>query len=202
MLPRLLFHLAPGSFALVLAAACGSSVDKDDPTPTPVDCSIDAPGETFSFTVTNTGTRMLRLAYGCGQSLPVLLETSHGTLQIGPGVDLCEFTCDPVYKGKPNPGCSDCGPGYGADLGPGMSATMQWDRRVYEEHTAPKACSGSEFGNDCALGHLVKETSVKGTLNLCTETMSGANGYCLPDALEPVAITVDLTKTSATIEVQ
>ena len=98
-------------------------------------CALDPPGSTFTFHVHNGGTAMLRLAYGCGASLPIVLAAPQGMLGIGPGpADACEFTCDAVYAGKTGQSCSDCGPGTGASLAPGAVVDITWDRRVYTEH--------------------------------------------------------------------
>lgn len=190
---------AASSLALLLSAACGGE------TTPPPDCSIDAPGKNFTFTINNTGTRNLRLAYGCGTNYPITLTTTHGTLGIGAETaEFCGTSCDAVYKGYINFGCSDCGPGYGADLGPGASATIQWDRRVYQHHTAPMACSGNESGNDCALGMLVTETTVSGTLSVCNDgsMTTPGDGYCSTDNLEPFPFTLDLSKDSISVDVQ
>jgi len=75
------------------------------------DCTLDPPGKSFTFHVHNGGVMMLRLTYGCNATLPVELDTPEGQLSIGPGaVNTCEVTCDSVYAGHPNNGCSDCGP--------------------------------------------------------------------------------------------
>ncbi|MCP6768705.1 hypothetical protein NL529_28080, partial [Klebsiella pneumoniae] len=86
---------------------------------TPDVCHVPAPGDVFTIHVHNGGTKMLALNYGCGGTLPIVLDTPQGELSIGPGAaNSCEFTCDNFYKGVVQTACSDCGPGLGAHLGP------------------------------------------------------------------------------------
>ena len=198
MIQRLFGSFASISMMALLLSSCGSDVEKP---PAAVDCSLDPSGAPFTFTFTNSGPRILRLAYGCGGSLPVRLVTSHGELSIGTGVDSCELGCEVVYAGTAGFGCSDCGPGYGAPLGPGEMATIMWDRRVYEAHTVPVACASEATTNTCALGLLVKETApVTGTLRVCTDMDEFADGFCTTS--EDIPINVDLSKDSATIDVK
>jgi hypothetical protein len=168
----------------------------------PDTCKLDPPGETFTFHVHNGGTAMLRLTFGCSDALPIDIDTPDGALAIGAGsVNTCEVKCDSVYAGTPNPGCSDCGPGIGADLAPGMTVDIQWDRRVYVAHMADVECSGSEGGNDCALGQAVAPSATqKGVLTVCSEDMYGG-GYCTSGMESAVPFTIDTTKNEGTIEV-
>ncbi len=203
MKTQTLILLAVQAFAFAFIG-CGGDVTETKPAP--ADCSLDPAGAPFTFTINNTGTRMLRLAYGCGSNFPISLATSHGTLGIGEETaEFCGVNCEIVYKGNSNFGCSDCGPGYGDDLSPGKTATIQWDRRVYQSHTAPTSCGTQDPNqNQCALGLLVKETMVTGTLNVCTDTSMGTSGdgYCGTDFLDPIPITIDLSQSSAVIDVK
>lgn len=81
---------------------------------------------------------------------------------------------------------------------------IQWDRRVFQKHSAPQACSGNETSNECALGLLVKESMVSGTLGICTDGAMGTpgDGYCGSDFIESLPIQVDLSKDSLSIDVQ
>jgi hypothetical protein len=165
-------------------------------------CAIDAPGPTFDFLVTNIGNRDLLLTYGCGSDLPIELDTAEGPLGIGAGnADFCQVSCDQVYEGSPNNGCSDCGPGYGDVVGPGETVTIAWDRRVYVEHTAPEACSGLANGNQCALGKTV-DGKLSGTLTFCTDPLANPGGYCYTGDEEQVGFTVDTDGSEMTIEIQ
>jgi hypothetical protein len=189
--------------AALSLAACGGNVSEIKATP--AECPLDPAGSAFTFIINNTGTRMLRLAYGCGSALPITLNTSHGNLGIGEeSAEACGVPCESVYQGNPNFGCSDCGPGYGASLGPGQSAMIQWDRRVFQKHSAPPACSGLETSNECALGLLLKESMVSGMLGICTDGAMGTSGdgYCSSDFIESLPIHVDLSKDSLSIDVQ
>ncbi len=157
----------------------------------PPSCEIDAPGQSFDFVITNTGMRDLFLVYGCGGHLPIELETIDGVVGIGPGqADYCEVSCDTVYDGYQNWGCSDCGPGYGDTLNAGATVNISWDRRVYVEHVAPASCTGNADGNNCALGKLVTAAQVSGTLTVCTDMNTSGSGYCTPDYEMTVPITV------------
>lgn len=157
----------------------------------------------FTFHVHNGGSKTLRLAYGCGANLPIVLTTPMGMLSAGPGaVDTCEFTCEVVYGGQQDGACSDCGGGYGADLGPGMTADIKWDRRVYTAHMSPPQCTGG-MAEGCALGEPVASTTMqKGVLDVCTDTGTSGAGYCASTSLMPVSFTIDTTQAAGTIEVQ
>jgi hypothetical protein len=174
----------------------------DAPGESAAQCPLDPKGS-FVFHVHNKGTRMLSLALGCGGSLPIVLQTANGSAPIGPGPeDVCEFTCDNVYACKAGQSCSDCGPGYGAPLGPGMTADIQWDRRTYvETRTDPQCvvqCNGSS--PTCALGtSLAPSASQAGVLTVCTSTSLGA-GSCATS--EMVSFAIDTTQPQGTIEVQ
>ena len=167
-------------------------------------CMLEPPGKSFTFHVHNGGTKALRLTYGCGATLPIEVETPKGALDISPGgVNSCEVTCDRVHEGFPNRGCTDCGPGVGAPLEPGMTKDITWDRRVYTAHMADPKCSGSTTGNDCALGALVAPASAqKGVLTVCSSAPSGGDGYCSEKDQSTVSFTLDTAKDEGTIEVQ
>src|SRR5262245_25176596 len=47
-------------------------------------CTIDPPGESFDFEITNIGTSQLSLFYGCGATLPIELDTPSGPQGISP----------------------------------------------------------------------------------------------------------------------
>lgn len=91
--------------------ACGGSVDDGQGGGDP-SCKLEPGGETFTFTIRNVGQQHLRLAYGCGKSLPILVYVNDEPVGISPGqADGCEVSCDEVYDGYENWGCSDCGLG-------------------------------------------------------------------------------------------
>ncbi|MFS8067204.1 MAG: hypothetical protein ACMG6S_12605 [Byssovorax sp.] len=165
---------------------------------------LEPPGKSFTIHVHNGGTKALRLTYGCGATLPIEVEAPKGTLGISPGgVESCEVKCDRVYEGFPNLGCSDCGPGVGAALEPGMTKDIVWDRRVYTAHMADPKCSGSTMGNECALGALVAPASAqKGVLTVCNSVPSGDDGYCSAEDQSTVTFILDTAKDEGTIEVQ
>ena len=169
-------------------------------------CAIAPPGSAFTFHVHNGGASHLGLAYGCGGSLPILLSTPAGSLGIGPGpADGCEFTCTQQYAGPVQQGCSDCGPGVGADLPAGATVDIAWDHRVYVAHMAASECVGGQSGVSCALPEAVAaSTTQAGTLTVCTGGASsggpGGGGYC--SGSEMVSFTVDTTQAEGTVQVQ
>jgi hypothetical protein len=163
-------------------------------------CAHDAPGATFTFHISNSGSRMLHLFYGCLLSLPITLDTKNGALAISPGpADPCEISCDLIFAGGMNNSCSDCGPGYGADLPPGTTVDIVWDRRVYSAYTVDPACSGHRSGNNCALGVLIDNSVHSGTLTV----LSGGGGTTGgPTTQVDVPFTFDPTSDQTTINVQ
>ncbi len=163
------------------------------------DCTIEPPGAAFQFVIRNVGNRELGLTFGCGETLPIVIDTAAGPRGIGAGSgDYCEVSCDAVYDGYENWGCSDCGPGGGTALLPGGLVTIDWDRRVYIPHEAPAACTGHESGNGCALG-VPPGDATSGTLTFCTDSQSA--GYCYGDE-ESLAFALDLGLASVIIDVQ
>ena len=123
---------------------------------------------------------------------------------IGTGnANSCEIGCGLVYDGYVAWGCSDCGPGEGAELGPGETVTIPWDRRIYVEHVAPTTCSGHEDGNGCALGQrLAAEASTSGTLTVCNDGDTWEAGYCYGENREVIPFSVDLTTNQVVIAVE
>jgi hypothetical protein len=189
------------SLPLVAMLLAGAAVAAGGCSSASVPIGRDVPGPDGS--VHNGGTRTLSLTLGCGLSLPIVIDTPSGTRPIGAGPeDVCEFTCDRVYAGMVQGGaCSDCGPGYGAPLGPGMTADIHWDRRAYEETMTDPQCSGG-FTQPCALGSSVAPVaSQSGVLTVCTATALGA-GYCASANQGTFPFAVDTTQSEATIEVQ
>ena len=167
-------------------------------------CAIPAPGATFTFHVHNSGTSHLGLSYGCGGTLPIQLNTPGGPLGIGPGpADACEFTCQQQYMGPVQQGCSDCGPGVGADLAAGTTVDITWDCRVYVAHTASPECVGGQPGVSCALAETVAPSAMQmGTLSVCTGgASSGGPGGGSCSGSEIVSFTLDTTQAQGTIEV-
>jgi hypothetical protein len=162
-------------------------------------CALDPPGAKFVFHVHNAGTRMLSLAYGCGGALPIVLQTPQGMLHSGPGPeDRCEFTCDVVYGTAGNIGCTDCGPGVGTSLAPGMTADISWDRRGYQEIMTDPVCTGGASAS-CARGTTVAPiASQMGVLTVCTGAPVAA-GWCA--TTDTVTFSVDTTLTEGTIDV-
>ena len=170
-------------------------------------CQLDPKGS-FTFHVHNAGTKMLRLALGCGATLPIDLVTPEGTLSIGPGGvgNTCEFTCDEVYGGGNTGECSDCGPGVSADLSPGVTADIQWDRRVYVDQMVVAQCAPDDPEGVCAFGEAVKPSAAQsGVLTTCDDTaasQSGIVGSCATGSTAAVSFTLDTTQAEGTIEVQ
>lgn len=168
-----------------------------------VDCSLDGPGAPFTFVVRNTGTRQLRLTYGCGTDYPITLTTPDGDLGIGPGnADGCEVSCDSIYAGQSSFGCSDCGPGSGDLLPPGGEVTIDWDRRTYVAFTAPAECSGHPENNSCALGSQLANGTYPGALAVCNDQDMFGAGYCSDTSLELVPFNLDLSASTLEILVQ
>ncbi len=202
---RFCFALCAG---VVLVGGCGGKTAIDNgstssSTSGAGSCAHDAAGANFTFHVANAGSRQLRIATGCGSSLPILLDSASGPLPISPGqVDFCEFPCDLVFKGQTNNGCSDCGPGTTILLPPGKTADIAWDRRVYSKYTVPQSCSGSATGNECALGKLAGAATKSGTIAICSDMMSGFDGACPDDKAEKNAFAIDLAKSAVTITVK
>ena len=189
--------------ALLLLAACNHSslpASSDGGADLAQSCAHDAPGAAFTFHIANTGNRMLHLFYGCMQTLPITLDTKNGPLAISPGpADFCEISCDFIFGGGMNNSCSDCGPGYGADLSPGSTVDIAWDRRVYMAYTVDPACSGHATGNNCALGVLIDNSVKSGTLTV----LSGGGGTTGGPTTEiDVPFTFDPTADQTTIAVQ
>lgn len=187
---------AVGATTLVVVAACSTA----EP-PQAESCLLDPPGKAFTFVIRNVGTRMLHLTYGCGSNPPIALETADGTFGIGAeSAEDCGTTCEYVYGGSPNVGCSDCGPGEGASLDPGETVTLVWDRRVRVPHLAPESCAPAgvpQYERTCARPVLAESAS-KGTLRICTE--GGFAGMCSTSELRPFSF--DPTLDSVTIEVE
>jgi hypothetical protein len=194
-------------FGLTLAACGGTVDDGQGGGGGDLSCKLDVPGETFTFTIRNVGDRYLRLAYGCGRTRPIVVDVDGQSLGISPGqADGCEVSCDDVYDGYQNWGCSDCGPGSGVALAPGEEDTIVWDRRVYTEHTAPARCSGNVDGNLCALGSLyAPQAGSRGTLTYCVNDPSfpeEADGYCGGDDAQVAGFDLDLAQSSVVIEIE
>jgi hypothetical protein len=163
-------------------------------------CALDPSKGSFTFHVHNGGSRSLTLGLGCGRSLPIQITTLSGSLPAGPGPeDTCEFTCDDVYAGHSQPGaCSDCGPGVSSALGPGATADITWDRRVYTERPVELSCTTGT--GSCAWGASVAPASSQGgVLTVCTSS-TGFPGSCTTS--DTVSFTADTTKSEGTIEVK
>jgi hypothetical protein len=167
-------------------------------------CKLEAPGAAFTFHVHNGGTKTLRLLYGCGNKIPIDLETPNGNLNIGP-LNLCEFTCDELYSPHPESNCGDCAGGVGAALAPGATVDLAWDHRVFSEIAADQACIVNFLPkpDTCALGAVLTPSSAqKGVLTVCTDPLNNDAGFCSSAGLTPVSFTIDTTKAEGTIEVQ
>jgi hypothetical protein len=169
-------------------------------------CHVDPAGTTFTFHVHNAGTAMRALAYGCGGTIPLVLDTPAGKLSIGPGaVNSCEFTCEEQYKGPVQNGCSDCGPGMGAIVAPGATVDITWDRRVYEGHAADPSCVMGMANVGCALAvSVAPEKMQAGVLTVCSAPGPGLGtnpgGYC--SATMDYSFTADTTTAATTIDIQ
>jgi hypothetical protein len=222
---RTLQRALPGSLSLLAAlalvaggAACGGSVTgtgggsssststdsstTTSSTSTGGSCALTPPGKPFTFHIHNAGSKMLRLAYACGTAYPIELVTPQEKLAIGPGaVDLCEVTCDALYAGKASYPCSDCGPGTGANLPPGFTVNITWDRRTYTEYTPEPMCTPIA-GAKCALGTAIGNDSMQqGILSVCSDADMQPDGYCSGAGTVPINFAVDTTKDEGTIEV-
>jgi hypothetical protein len=170
-------------------------------------CLHDAPGKAFKFHIHNQGTRKLSLAFGCG-SFPVFTaDTAKGKVALAPdpGGQVADgFTCDAIFDGGSSQGAyGDCGPGYGADLSPGLTVDLTWDRRSYDRFNVPAECSGHPMNNDCFLGTAISSSKMQtGDLDICADGVDGNGfgvGYC--SKTETVKVTFDTTGDEATIEV-
>lgn len=164
-------------------------------------CELPASGADFVFTIRNVGTRELVLSFGCGSTMPILLDTPDGERGIGEGnADFCAVPCELVYDGFENFGCSDCGPGQGEPLMPGTEVSIDWDRRYFVEHDAPPACTGHPDANSCSLGIVARPGEVtSGRLLVCPNDTP--SGYCFGED-ESVPFTLDLGQNGLVIEVQ
>ena len=166
-------------------------------------CTHDVPGTTFTFQLDNTGTRNLRLLTGCGGTIPITVDTPSGAVPISRGsADGCEVSCDSVFKGQQNFGCSDCGPGTSFAVDAGKVTDVAWDRRGYTAYEVDPSCSGNADGNRCALGTLVDPATTKtGTVTICSDTLYPDSDSCPAENLVPVAFNLDLSKSSVVISV-
>jgi hypothetical protein len=145
---------------------------------------------------------MLRLPLGCGKTVPITVMTPSGEEGLGPGnADTCEVPCEVVYAGHPNPGCTQCGQGIGADLPPGGKYDLVWDRRSWVLSGADPACSGLATDNVCALGAAVDPATKMGTLAICNDP-GGTPFECPKGKSEPFAFAFDLSTNGATIQVK
>jgi hypothetical protein len=162
------------------------------------------PGDLFVFHVHNGGTRMLRLAYSCGDDFPITVATPQGMLPISPGDEggICDITCASVYA-DPCEGCIDCGPGVGDQLPPGATVDVPWHRLAYLAYDlGPKAVT-------CPLAQTATPSSAQaGVVWLCADGLDepmeegpGGPGFCAA-AEEPASFTTDTTQAEGTVEVQ
>jgi hypothetical protein len=168
-------------------------------------CGIDSAGATFTFHVHNDGSTTDLISYGCGLDRPITLTTPEGALSIGPGqANSCEFTCQSVYQGDVQPGCTECQAVY-ATLDAGATLDILWDRRVYTEHLADPSCVGGMTDVYCALPIAVAPTNAQaGQLTVCSGDAGpwwagAAGGHCSP--ITTVTFTLDTTGGDGTIEV-
>jgi hypothetical protein len=164
-------------------------------------CSLDPGGPTFVFHVHNGGSQMLGLSFDCGGVAPIVLVTPAGMQTIAPAfADVCGFTCDEVNAGKAQGGaCSDCGPGNGAPLAPGMTYDQSWNRRTFAAGMSEQQCTGGN-SEPCAQGTpLAPAAKQAGTLTVC---IGGSTCTVMGGASEMVPFTVDTSQSEATIEVQ
>jgi hypothetical protein len=182
-------------------AGCGSKAEET--------ClgTVAPPGQSFTFHVHNGGSKTLRLTYGCGDELPIQLDTPAGSLGIG-STD-CTWTCESIYDGSAAMSgpfsCTDCGPGQGAALDPGATVDITWDRRVYAATNVDPSCGGGA-GAQCMLATaVVPAVAQKGVLTVCAEAAieGGFQGACGSAADEQAhGFTIDTTGDEGTIEVQ
>lgn len=110
--------------------------------------------------------------------------------------------CDPIFAGESSPSVyGDCGIGHGADLAPGATVDLAWDRRVYQSYSVPPECSGHPDGNSCWLGLAVAaSTTQTGEITICANGGSSPqDGYCTNP--ETVPVSFDTSGDEATIEV-
>ncbi len=73
--PKLIASIWFATSVVLGLAGCGTVNDDER-----VSCTLDAPGETFTFRVVNTGAREFFLPYDCGKNYPIDLDTPHGML--------------------------------------------------------------------------------------------------------------------------
>lgn len=184
----------------LLLAAC------NDQRPVPVDpmdgssCSVDGPGDLFTFRIVNSGTHSYALNFGCGQGMPFTLQTAGGPTALGPGgtgLNYCQFSCEDLYQGANPFPCSDCGGGSGKALNPGSEVDVQWDRRLYSEITADSTCTSA---GSCWLGKLAGADVLPATLLLCDDGQA-ATGRCL-NPFQQVPFSFDPAQSGVTISVQ
>src|SRR5262249_50936000 len=112
--------------------------------------------------------------------------------------------CKTVYGGQGLGVCSDCGPGNGAALGPGVTVDLAWDRRVYVAQEIASSCVGTQPippGASCPLEQAgPPSASQKGTLTFCSQPSGLGVGYC--SSREAAPFTIDTTGTEAAIHVK
>ncbi len=186
-------------FFAAASTSCSRSAALDDgENPS---CPLDAKGEPFSFVITNTGNRTLYLPYKCGDDLPIDVITADGRRALGViHGNPCGVTCEQVYGGYDYESCTgDCGLGVADMLEPGDTGTVVWDRRVFEAHEAPAACSGLSKTLWCAMGVRVDDDTItEARLEICAYEPFG--GTCTPS--EEVAFDIDLSVSEVAIEIE
>ena len=145
---------------IALTAHCGN--DR-------LDCPAMArKGKPFTFRLINRSASTRLVSFGCGGNRPIELDTPRGTLSIGTEkADFCGNMCDLVLLGVKPSSCSDCGPGVGPTVAPGMSTEIVWDRRVWVPATIAPSCSGLAQEAPCALAVEVDAQMVVGRYTPC-----------------------------------
>lgn len=166
-------------------------------------CALTPPGKTFTFHVHNLGMQKLKLAFGCGLTLPLAIETGDGPLRAGPGVgngSQCEYTCEQIYSSTGMDPCTDCGAGVGVDLSPGAVADIVWDRRVYVDTKIDPKCV-TNGATECPKGTLVAPIAKqKGVLTVCSDVQSTPlGGDCLEGSSIPFNFEADTSGDETTI---
>jgi hypothetical protein len=161
-------------------------------------CEEDPTPGSFVFSVHNGTSKAFVWSYGCGDDVPIDIDTPAGAQPAGPGRhDFCGVTCGQVYAGASPGGCTDCD-APGVVTAPGASTSITWDRRVFTEQPITAACSTRFADEMCAHAQAVAPNATQqGTLIVCDDYI--ANGCTNP---RRVPFTIDTTAATGTIEVR
>ena len=164
-------------------------------------CTIDEPGETFEIRIRNVGSDAIYLdrgKVGTTSTWPIaIVAPATGTIHNNAW---CGNSCDRVYDGNYQPGCM-----FGLNHGsivvdPGATTTIEWDRRLFQDHKAPLSCSGLDEEVDCAMPVRVDDDAIiDAVLTICSQ---GIGDGCPAGSDIDFPFTLDLTESAITIDVQ